>query len=470
MSKFLVIASEPVVKDVTGPVSPAVDKILKESDVLETMADDKYVYWADVKKEYPELEQQIKPVFKGKDKIAVKDLKELVLKVPTKEASFWLSNTTWDAADLQRELSRKNSQTVVQLNIGKEIVEAIKNDEVLDRFYREVSQTMSSQSLHPTHSQTIAWARVYKMADKYIIEEVQSDIFGPSVKLKDLANSNMERILEKFTPGEQKRIEDFFHSHFVDWDKKLVASIISMARRDGVPDVWMFDMDMKKGNKTSKSKLEKFYKVLPRDLGFKRDSLEIEDSKITGWRRAVASVQKGNDMSRDLMKALARVVKAKDDGVSVIEPKGLKQKPGQALDDGTKRVLLTTVYDTILNRMGKENQLPMFKQAIKQMPAHEIEMEWKAIEDGTVSRIIKMMLKGVPEEHEQDFVAIWEGLAKPYFRDYKGNVPKEDLEWAHKEIKDFLDKVEGTPPKQLKGNDQKRIKACRSGTARRSSY
>jgi len=187
-----------------------------------------------------------------------------------------------------------------------------------------------------------------------------------------------------------------------------------------------------------------------------------KDEELKRWSSehwAKDEAEMGYKVNSTFMKALARVVQAKDD-LAVSEPKGVKQKPGQALDDGAKRVLITTVYDAILNRMGRESQLPMFKQAIKKMPAHEIEMEWKAIEDGTISKVIKMMLKGVPEEHGEEFAAIWEGLAKPYFRDYKGNVPKEDLEWAHKEIKNFLDKVEDTQTKQLGGGDKKLLKAA----------
>lgn len=291
MNRFEIVIAEPVkTKTVTGPASPAMKHILKEEkdETLRTVPDDKVIYWADVKKAYPELEQQLKALFAGKDKLTVKDIKELVTKVPADEAKYWISQTTWESS-LQRELGMGHKQIVVQLNIGKPIIDAIHVDPVISQFFGEIAKEMSGSSLHPTHSQTIAWARVYPMKDKYVVEEIQSDIFGASTKLKDSANSTIERIIKEYTGEEQKHIQEFLHKHFVDWDKKLLATVISMARKSGIKDIWIFDEDAKKVNLTSPSKLDRFYKVVPRDLGFKRGVLEVDDKKFGGWHRIVAN-------------------------------------------------------------------------------------------------------------------------------------------------------------------------------------
>lgn len=129
-----------------------------------------------------------------------------------------------------------------------------------------------------------------------------------------------------------------------------------------------------------------------------------------------------------------------------------------------KRDLLKLVYTAILKGLGREGDLPVFERAIKMIPDKEVEQEWRAILDGTVSKIIKTMLKGGPQnpEDQEELAAIWEGLAVPYFRDYKGDVPKEDLEWAHQQISDYFDRIEekemaqDTTPKLKEGRKQLR--------------
>jgi hypothetical protein len=278
------------VESVNAPLSKDALELTKkvEEHTLDTIPDDKNIYWADVKKAYPQLENQLKTLFKGKDKISVKDLKELVQKVPQEEAKFWISQTTWESG-LQRELGTEHPQIVVQLNISNALIKDIHSDKTLQAFFKEVSKMNAGQSLHPTHSQTVAWARVYTLADRYIIEEIQSDIFGATTKLRDVANGKMEEILKDFTTEEQNKIQEFVHKHFVDWDKKLLATVISMARKNSIKDIWIFDEEAKKVNSTSPSKLERFYKVLPRDLGFKRDKIAVDDKEFTGWHRVVAN-------------------------------------------------------------------------------------------------------------------------------------------------------------------------------------
>jgi len=290
MSSFEIVVAK--VKEVKGPASPVVRKILKEeqNQTLDNTPDDKHIYWVDVKKTYPELEQQLKTLFAGKDKISVKELREQISKVPAEDAKFWLSKTTWDS-ELQRELGTDHHQIVVQLNMSKSIIDTIHTDPIASAFFKEASRMLSSSGMHPTHSQSIAWARVYPMPDKWIIEEIQSDLFGATPKLREMANSSVDKIIDHLglSESEKKHLQDFFLKHFVDWDKKLVATIISMARKEGAKDVWMFDEDLKAKHLQSASKLDRFYKVVPRDLGFKRDKLMLDDRQLSGWHRLVAS-------------------------------------------------------------------------------------------------------------------------------------------------------------------------------------
>ena len=115
-----------------------------------------------------------------------------------------------------------------------------------------------------------------------------------------------------------------------------------------------------------------------------------------------------------------------------------KQQPHH-LDLATKKDMMEMVYTAIFTKMGNRAALSALKQALKMMPEHEVAEEWKAIEDGTVSTILETFLSGKLDQSDlANINQLFEGLAKPYFQDYKGNVPKADLQWAHKEIKDFF--------------------------------
>jgi hypothetical protein len=278
-------------KTTNKPATPSVKKIIEveEKDMLLSVPDDKNIYWVDVKNAYPELEQKLKPLFGGKDRLSVGDLKKLLLDAQ-KEDKFYLSEDEWRGAQQELDDVYDKPQEVIQLNLGNVLIEEIKKDPTMDSFFIRFSNLMKSSG-HPVHSQTVAWARIYKFPDKWIIEEIQSDLFGATPKIRDLANSSVEDILEKYTSEQKKHIENFWIEHFTDWDKKLVATIITMARKDGIKDIWIFDEDIKKENMTSPSKLDRYYKVVPRDLGFKRDKLEVGERNFTAWHRVVVATR-----------------------------------------------------------------------------------------------------------------------------------------------------------------------------------
>lgn len=144
--------------------------------------------------------------------------------------------------------------------------------------------------------------------------------------------------------------------------------------------------------------------------------------------------------------ALRRITKAD------LIPK-IDLEKSESLPPEEKRGLLELVYKALLTGLGREGDIPVFQRAIKMIKDKEVELEWRAIMDGTVSKIVKTMLKGGPsnEEDKEELAAIWEGLARPYFQDYKGDVPEEDLEWAHDQIREYFDKIsENDGPKQLR--------------------
>lgn len=132
-----------------------------------------------------------------------------------------------------------------------------------------------------------------------------------------------------------------------------------------------------------------------------------------------------------------------------------KEAESTELDVHAKRDLVFLVYKTILDQLGQAEKSHAFKSLIKRMPEHEIDMEWRAIADGTVPKALKAMLSGKMDREDLEGLAnLYNGIAVPYFRSYHGEVPKEDMQWAHEQIKQFFDKVDEKIP-ALPGDNKK---------------
>lgn len=327
----IIIAKDKTKENLTPVVKKLIDKVDQIS--LENIPEDKKVYWVDVKRTYPEIAEKIKFLFKGRDSISIGDLKKEM--IDQRDELFWLSEDIWDE-DLQAELYDvcEESQKVLQLNLNADLISKIKQDKIFDSFFSNFSRLMGG-SRHPTHTQTIAWIRYYKFPAFWVVEEIQSDLFGKSTKINDMTGSTIEDMLEEFSDEEKQHLEDFFTENFKDWDMKLLSSLISLARKEGIKDIWIFDEDVKESTGLSMSKKNRFYKEVPRNLGFKRDVLKVKDRSFTAWKRAIAS-------STFIIPALKKVIEA---DFKTVEKKFLVQ-----------------LGDTPENRELVQNYLKRFKQ------------------------------------------------------------------------------------------------------------
>jgi hypothetical protein len=273
-------------------LSPTVKKMVevKEKKNIENVPDHAKIYWKDVKEAYPEIAQNLKDLFKNKPQITVEQLKQNLFDI--KDDAFWLSEDFYDYQYGQAELEDHygKEQEVLQYNIDRKLVEEIKKDALYQDFFTKFSRLMQS-SPHPVHSQTIGWIRYYKFDKLWVVEEIQSDLFGENTRLRNFANSQVKEFVADYTDEEKAKLEVFFKENFHDWDKKLLSTLITMARREKVKDIWLFDEDIKKDTAVSPSKLKHFYKKVPRDLGFKRDSLKIGGKELSAWHRVVAGLK-----------------------------------------------------------------------------------------------------------------------------------------------------------------------------------
>jgi hypothetical protein len=159
------------------------------------------------------------------------------------------------------------------------------------------------------------------------------------------------------------------------------------------------------------------------------------DAKETGYVRSAAIVQLFQ-------------VSAKNE-LTVVNHQDLVEKT-KNLPVSTIKQMVDLAYQALLKKIGRDDSrtMSLFKAALNRLSEHELRLEWEAIADGTVSSIVETMLNW--DQHsdktKKDIVQIFEGLAVPYFRDYKGNVPKEDLEFAHKLVKDYFKNLKDSEP------------------------
>ena len=238
------------------------------------------IFYKDVKQAYPEIAESLrKELFKDKDRISVQEILKMIEEFEVDD-KFWVSLDKWEK--LQKDLEQE--QIVVQLNIDDTLRKAIKADEAISTFFKDFFDKIVD--IHPAHGQTIGWARVYKFPDKWIIEEIQSDLLSADTKISDKLNN----LIDNMAPENIAKVGSFLQKSFIDWDKKLVGTIIEMARSAGIAAIWIFDDDYKQKYTNSKSKLKRYYKEIPRDLGFKRQKLFVENKEIPAWYRAVASL------------------------------------------------------------------------------------------------------------------------------------------------------------------------------------
>lgn len=142
---------------------------------------------------------------------------------------------------------------------------------------------------------------------------------------------------------------------------------------------------------------------------------------------------------------------------------------GKNLKIKDKRELLKLVYQTLWTKLGRGSPM-LITKLIDHLPDHEVEMEWEHVVDGTVSTALRAILSGSMDKNDfKGLAQLFEGIVVPYIRDYKGKVPKEDMQWAHKEIKEFFKNLETkhnllppSSPKKLLGSFLSKIECLSS--------
>ena len=299
VSKQIILAADSVkVEPSSEKPTPSVKDLADDrpENVMDT-PDDWVLTLDEVKKALPPIiaDTLKKELFKGKGKVTVKQIKDKIGEIEEDDDQFWVSVQDWSG--LQKAWKDK-PQIVIQINITDKIKQEIRKSPLVSDFMDDFFKFVG-ENAHPAHTQTLAWARVYRFPDKWIIEEIQSDLFGATRDISKDANDHLKRnVMKRYNDKEVAEVAGWLMERFEDWDKQLIGLVINMARKAGVKDIYMFDEDWKNivykqynHDGPAKSQMKKFYNKNPRELGFRKGKLDVGDNRRQeAWHRAVANV------------------------------------------------------------------------------------------------------------------------------------------------------------------------------------
>lgn len=271
-------------KEVTHPVKEMILHQIKD------VPDEYVVKFSDVKQAYPEIADKLKSkIFQNKNTLSVKDIKLFIKDMDVTDDRFWLSEVPYQSS-AQKKFSDK--QYVIQFNFTPDMIAEIRKSKPTYEFLAQLFATKEG-SMHPLNNKTFAWARVYKFTASsfkiWVIEEMQSDFIGWDSGFKSMTKEQ-QNYFDKFDEKNQKEIMDFFKKNFDKWEHKFLATIMQMARSEGVEELQIFDESEKGGEKTSPSKLKWFYRTVPKNMGMKLENQNLGGKDFKVWKKVLAKL------------------------------------------------------------------------------------------------------------------------------------------------------------------------------------
>lgn len=130
------------------------------------------INWANFKKVAGNLSnnKKIQDLFMGSPKQFLTP-EQIMKSMAEKSHDYKVTYTTWDGAQRHSD----NSNLVVQVNAGKNLIQALQKDADLKSVYDYINKSANNSS-HPVTPYIVGWARVdANNKDNWIIEETQSD-------------------------------------------------------------------------------------------------------------------------------------------------------------------------------------------------------------------------------------------------------------------------------------------------------
>src|SRR5271166_728756 len=214
---------------------------------------------------------------------------------------------------------RDVEQLVLKINQSASAAEIIGEDPAMKFFLQQVAQG-SVQSGHPVSATTVGWLRVDFVNDQWLlIDEVQSDLINAvDLAKRFITEPNLETLMNGYRSETVKqKIRDmgateqmFQHSKqqfaqhgytmekldemraslenlFKDWAEYGVASLIEIARRQGIKNVAIHTGKSiaQRDPELEADKAGRYYDQIAKAFGFKKQPLDIGDLKGEFWVR-----------------------------------------------------------------------------------------------------------------------------------------------------------------------------------------
>jgi GNAT superfamily N-acetyltransferase len=224
---------------------------------------------------------------------------------------------------------RDVEQLVLKINQSASAAEIIGEDEMMKFFLGQVAQG-SVQSGHPVSPNTVGWLRVDFINDQWLlVDEIQSDLInGVDLAKRFISEPTLETLMSKYKSETVKqKIRDmgateqmFQHSKqefarrgytieklddmrqslvnlFKDWAEYGIASLIEIARRNGIQNVAIHTGQSiaKRDPDLEADKAVMFYDQLAKSFGFKKQPLDIGDLKGEFWVRTASKKASKDD-------------------------------------------------------------------------------------------------------------------------------------------------------------------------------
>jgi GNAT superfamily N-acetyltransferase len=217
---------------------------------------------------------------------------------------------------------RNVEQLVLKINQSASAAEIIGEDEQLKFFLGQVAQG-SVQSGHPVSANTVGWLRVDFINDQWLlVDEVQSDLInGIDLAKRFISEPNLETLMQGYRSETVKqKIRDmgateqmFQHSKrefarrgytverldemraslvnlFKDWAEYGIASLIEIARRQGIKNVAIHTGQSiaKRDPDLEADKAVRFYDQIAKAFGFKKQQVDVGDLSGEFWVRTAS--------------------------------------------------------------------------------------------------------------------------------------------------------------------------------------
>lgn len=218
----------------------------------------------------------------------------------------------------EEDKPRTAKQMVLQINRSADASRILSKDPALEQYVNYVGQS-SAYSGHPAGMETVGWLRLdFVNQDWLLVDEVQSDLVNSVTQARaivqadsfdnfvaDIKNETIKRVVlerfdePRFDSGKRHFLQSGYTLEkldeikaklihlFQDWTEFAIASLLEIARRDGIQNVAIHTAETisHRDQWVEANKVKMYYDKLARSFGFKKQRLNVGQLRGNFWVR-----------------------------------------------------------------------------------------------------------------------------------------------------------------------------------------